>query len=127
MTEVESLRQQVFELKELLQEARNRAERLELQLVGCSVAAGGHATGTNDAPVGCAGWSPAFEDVKLLRAEFDRYDRYLRHTCVKCIESEPPKCPHEVTDELVNYWDGTRSYQRFLSRSRRALLKAENE
>ena len=52
--------------------ARAELEQLQVQLAGCSVAATGCA-GDNDCLPGAYGWSPAFEDVKKLRAEVDRY------------------------------------------------------
>lgn len=43
------------------------AEQRNVQLAGCSVAASGHAKGSNDATPGMYGHSVAFDDVKALR------------------------------------------------------------
>lgn len=58
-------------LREQVRAAEARAEQAEVQLAGCSVAATGGATGKNDCGQGDYGWSPAFDDVKKLRARAD--------------------------------------------------------
>lgn len=49
----------------------DQVEQLRVQLAGCSVAASGHAKGSNDAAPGDYGHSVAFDDVKRLRRRHD--------------------------------------------------------
>ena len=52
------------------QKLKDRIEQLEVQLAGCSVAALG---GTSDAAIatkGMWGWSPAYQDVLVLRRKY---------------------------------------------------------
>ena len=57
-------------------ELRAQIEQLRVQLAGCGVAAQGWAKGENDCEEGGYGWSPAFEEVKKLRA---KYEAQLKH------------------------------------------------
>jgi len=80
--------------------AQADVERLQVQLAGCGVAAGGWAKGENDCKPGDYGHSASFDAVKQLRAEVERLRQAEREgsDVRECLRKQLEKAGARVRD-----------------------------